>query len=149
MEDNNRIIRFFFFFLCICGMCDPVLPSWTRSHPHRKWSIKAMPCLPFFSSPSPSPLSPLAFLLLTDCGTFQDGFIQHSFTCRCVCPPLLFIYLFIYLSSFFFFFTTLPPLRSCFITRDPNTKTTSSHPIPPPPPLIWFKWHGREGQNGN
>lgn len=131
MEDN-RIVRGFF--LCICGMCDPVLPSWMRSHPHRKWSIKAMPCLPFFSSSFPSPLSPLAFLLLTDCGTFQDGFIQHSFTCRCVCPPLVFIYLFIYISFlFFFFFASLPLLRSGFIMREPNTKTTSSRPISPTP----------------
>lgn len=148
MEDNNRIIRFFFFFLCICGMCDPVLPSWTRSHPHRKWSIKAMPCLPFFSSPSPSPLSPLAFLLLTDCGTFQDGFIQHSFTCRCVCPPLLFIYLFIYLSSFFFFFYKSPSVKVLLYHAGAKHQDNfiSSNP---PPPLIRFKWHGREGQNGN
>lgn len=82
-----------------------------------------------FSSFSPA----LPAFLLTDCGTFQDSFIQHSFTSRYVCPPLL-------------FFSSLPLFRLGFIMWEPNTKT-SSHPIFTP--LIRFKWHGREGQNGN
>lgn len=125
MRRYSRIIRF-----CICGMCDPVLPFWICSHPHRKSSIKAMPFLPFLS-PFPQLSLHSFWLTAAHFGTASFSIPLH---------PDLFA-----LPSYFFQVTLC--LGPALSLREPSTKTTSSHPIFTP--LIRFKWHGREGQSGN
>lgn len=49
---------------------------------------KQYPAL-FSPLPPPHQSSVSPCIPLTDCDTFQDSFIQHSFTSRLVCPPLL------------------------------------------------------------
>lgn len=112
----------------ICGICNSVLPFWITSHLHRKSSIKAV-------------------LLLFSMHSFDwlwhiSGQPHSAFLYMPICLPSLPLSL-----PPYFFFPSLPPLTSGFIIREPNTKTTSSHPIFTP--LIRFKWHGREGQGGN
>lgn len=127
-EDTTESFRF-----CICGMCDPVLPCWICSHPHRKSSIKAMPFLPFlFLFPSSLP----AFLSLT-----AAHFRTASFSIPLQAD-------FFALPSYFFsspqVSLCLGPALSC-----ESQAPRQLHLIQFSPPLIRFKWHGREGQNGN
>lgn len=126
MRRSNRIIC-----LCVCGMCDPALPFTTVPIQRRKSSIKDQPFFLFFFPPFSPALSPFFYRHSSDSlwhisGQLHSGFLHI--------PPIL--------------FTSSPALfRPAFIMPEPNTETTSSHPIFTP--LIRFKWHGREGQAGN